>query len=272
MQYLPSSSSVPTAPLGGILLRIGSVVFVVESLIMLGFSLVEPQSHNWLEALLDASILTVIASVILHRWIIAPLDKQLKATMAQLREARFVAEWHARTDSLTGVLNRRAIFERLEREWSNAKRTRIPLTFLLLDIDFFKRINDTYGHLAGDAVLKQLAQLMQSNCGVYSDIGRYGGEEFCMLLAGTRLTDAVDFAEHLRTAIAEMVVTHNDHCFSVTVSIGVTQQEPQTSNMSTLIESADQALYDAKRSGRNRVQAMTHGDDEPLILGDLVKT
>ena len=108
MPSLSSSRSVPSAPLGGVLLRVGSVVFVVESLIMLVFLLVEPEAHRWQDAFLDASILTVVVTVVVDGWIIHPLDAQLAHTMAQLREAKLVAERLSQTDPLTGVLNRRA--------------------------------------------------------------------------------------------------------------------------------------------------------------------
>ena len=126
----------------------------------------------------------------------------------------------------------------------------------MLDIDFFKRLNDTHGHLAGDAVLRKLAEVMQSTCRDYDDVGRFGGEEFCILLAETLLVDAVNFAERLRATIEETVVRHDNRRISVTVSIGVAQHGPLTGNMTSLIECADQALFEAKRAGRNRVQPM----------------
>ena len=268
MQSLSSSRSGSSAPLGGVLLRVGSVVFIVESLIMLGFLLVEPEGHRWQDAFLDAFILTVVVAVVVHRWIIHPLDAQLSLTMDQLSEAKLVAERLAQTDPLTGVLNRRAFFDHFEREWLKAERSHAPLSFLMLDIDFFKQLNDTHGHLAGDAVLRKLAQVMQSTCRAYDDIGRYGGEEFCILLAGTPLADALDFAERLRATIAKTIINHDDRCLSVTVSIGVAQHGPQISDMLALVECADRALFDAKHAGRNRVHAMPTQADEPAISCD----
>lgn len=263
---LKSSAALPQsihrAPLGGVLLRVGSVVFIVESLIMLAFLLVNPDGHRWQDAFLDASVLTVVVAVVVHRWIIQPLDTQLALTIAELNDAKSVAERLAQTDPLTGVLNRRAFFERLEREFLKAERSQRPLSLLMLDIDFFKKLNDTHGHLAGDAVLRNIAQVMQSACRAYDDVSRFGGEEFCILLADTPLIDAVEFAERLRVILAETVITHGEQRLFVTVSIGVAQQGPRTPDMTTLIECADQALFEAKRTGRNRVQPTMNRNGE----------
>lgn len=269
MPSLLPTRFVESVSLRGILLRVGSIVFIVELLIMLAFLLIEPEGHRWQDAFVDAGILTVVVALLVHRWIVHPLDGQLAHTLAELNEAKLVAERLSQTDPLTGVLNRRAFFDRFEHEWLKAERTHAPLSFLMLDIDFFKRLNDTRGHLAGDAVLRKLAQVMQSTCRAYDDVGRYGGEEFCILLADTSLSNAVAFAERLRETIAATVVVHDGHRLSVTVSIGIAQQGPKTPDMTTLVDYADQALFEAKRAGRNRVQASTNRAEESAIPGEL---
>lgn len=234
-------------------MRVGTVVFTSELLIMLGFLIVEPESHRLHHALLDASVLTVVVGLVLHRWITQPLNLRLSKTMESLREARLIAERLAHTDALTGILNRRAFFDRFEQEWLKSERTGTPLSLLLLDIDFFKTVNDTHGHQAGDAVLIQIARLIESSCRPYDHVGRYGGEEFCIVLANTALGTANDIAERVRAVIATASISHDGCSLPVTVSIGVSQRDAATPDMTDLIESADKALFEAKRSGRNRV-------------------
>lgn len=238
------------------LLRVGIVVFVVQSIIMLSFMQMESSDQRWQDAFHDASILTVIVAIVVHQWIIQPLDARLALTMTELSKAKLAAERLAQTDPLTGVLNRRAFFDHFEREWSKSERTNAPLSCLMLDIDYFKRVNDTHGHLVGDVVLREIVKVMQSSCRAYDDIGRYGGEEFCILLPETPLAGAIEFADRLRTLIGETVIYHCGRELTVTVSIGAAQRSPQTANLSGLIESADHALLDAKRLGRNRVWAV----------------
>ncbi|GAB3538308.1 diguanylate cyclase [Noviherbaspirillum agri] len=162
----------------------------------------------------------------------------------------------SRTDGLTGCKNRTCFNEMLEIEWQRAVHSRNSIGLLMLDIDHFKRINDSFGHLAGDACLKQVAQEIRSLIRRPLDEAfRYGGEEFAILLPNTDLTGAIHIAETILSQISSLMIVHEGTPIPVTVSIGVacTVAEANTSN-EVLISTADKALYDAKRLGRNQVQ------------------
>lgn len=161
----------------------------------------------------------------------------------------------AALDELTGIANRRFIISALDRDVARAIRTRESMAVMMVDIDHFKRINDSYGHLAGDAVLRSVADLIQHRIRAQDIVGRYGGEEFLVVLADTSLQGAQQLAEQLRTAVESALCRHAGESLSVTVSIGVFggRLEPGDS-WDQIIHAADMALYDAKQSGRNRVE------------------
>lgn len=167
----------------------------------------------------------------------------------------------ARLDMLTGVPNRRALMDGLERMFAQAARDRRPVALLMVDIDHFKRVNDTHGHLAGDAVLAAVAACLHQGLRAQDAMGRYGGEEFLVALPGTDAAGAVRLAEHLRQRVEKMVVPWAGQEVRVTISIGVHAQVPEGAAMADgMIETADQAMYAAKRAGRNRVEVQ----DRPL--------
>lgn len=169
----------------------------------------------------------------------------------------------AMTDSLTKTLNRRAFMEQAEKETAAARRQRLPLALLMIDIDHFKRINDEYGHPAGDTILVDVAGLLASQLRKQDTLGRYGGEEFCVLLPATNEAGASALAEKLRCAVEAMPLTIDGNAISVTVSLGVAAYEATAADYhpdcNMLIENADKALYQAKKKGRNRTV--------PLALG-----
>ncbi len=158
----------------------------------------------------------------------------------------------ASTDGLTGLFNHRTFQERLSAEFKRRERISVPLSLLLIDIDFFKKINDTYGHPAGDEVLRGVAGVVRETIRNIDIPARYGGEEFAAILPGTDGEGAQSMAERLRTAIAGKTFSIDGKSLEVTVSIGVATSPHDTDNKEGLIEKADQALYHAKRDGRNR--------------------
>ncbi|MGC9312641.1 MAG: histidine kinase N-terminal 7TM domain-containing diguanylate cyclase, partial [Sediminispirochaetaceae bacterium] len=161
----------------------------------------------------------------------------------------------ATTDSLTGILNRRSFFEQSHAEIDRAKRYRRPVSFILLDIDHFKRINDSYGHAAGDAVLVELSRRITSAIRKEDIFGRYGGEEFSLCLPETNQSTAYIFAERLRKIVEEEPVQYNDRRISVTASFGVAGVERiDIETLDELLLHVDKALYDAKELGRNRCE------------------
>jgi diguanylate cyclase (GGDEF)-like protein len=162
----------------------------------------------------------------------------------------------ASTDALTGVANRRSFEETFCGEWKRAARAEMPLALLMLDVDFFKTFNDTYGHPAGDRVLRAIADAIVAEIRRPGDVAaRYGGEEFVALLPETEAAGARDVATRICAAVADLDVPHAGSLFGyVTISIGVAVSWPTLgAPMAVLVKAADEALYQAKRSGRNRV-------------------
>ncbi len=158
------------------------------------------------------------------------------------------------TDGLTGVYVRRHLLDRLTGELDRSRRFGFKLSFLMIDIDFFKRFNDSYGHLVGDAVLKQVAEAIKSSVREVDLVGRYGGEEFGVLLIETDENLAFLVAERIRRTIEEKAFKAYDEKLKVTVSIGCsTYSYYEVLDATMIVETADSALYQAKRQGRNRV-------------------
>lgn len=246
-------SFVPTDGFVLMIVKIGFLALVVESIIMLGFYWFEMELSNWRFALLDAGLLAITVAVISYFAFVRPKDRQIQAIMADLDEARLKAENLSRFDALTGVLSRRAILEALDEEVERANRHGHALTCLMLDLDRFKRINDTHGHQFGDKALRRIAQVVAGLCRTNDHLGRYGGEEFLMILPETRIDGATRFAERIRVAVAETSLDRQEE--HVTLSIGVSEWLDDESSSNTLIAAADRALLEAKAAGRNTVVA-----------------
>lgn len=159
----------------------------------------------------------------------------------------------ATTDGLTTVHNKRYFIDCIEREFSRARRHNRHLSFIIMDIDFFKKLNDTYGHLAGDYVLKRTARLIRDCIRCEDIFARYGGEEFALLLPETEHWQALQIAEKLRQRIETQEIFFDGMRLRVTLSLGVANATPEMLTPDQLIQTADSHLYHAKRSGRNRV-------------------
>jgi diguanylate cyclase (GGDEF)-like protein len=157
------------------------------------------------------------------------------------------------TDSLTGVHTRRYIMERFQEELARARSQKIPISFLMIDVDYFKHFNDQYGHLTGDQILRNVASLIQDNIREIDTIGRYGGEEFCVILPDADGSGAQYVAERMRHAVEKSVVKAYDAKVRLTISIGVACYPADGKKVPELIDKADWALYRAKKMGRNKV-------------------
>jgi diguanylate cyclase (GGDEF)-like protein len=157
-------------------------------------------------------------------------------------------------DGLTGIFNKRYFLEALEREMSRAQRYTRPLSMLIFDIDYFKRTNDTYGHLAGDYVLQALARLIQTRSRREEIFARYGGEEFVILLPETQLDGSMELAEQLRRRVSSYTFVFEGEEIPITISIGVATNEGENISSEELIRRADEKLYQAKSAGRNCVR------------------
>jgi len=157
------------------------------------------------------------------------------------------------TDALTGIYNRRAFFDRARQEYNRSVRYGHRISVIMLDVDHFKVINDRFGHAAGDETLRTIAHLCTSNLRACDILGRYGGEEFTILVPETALNGALTIAQRLCDQIAAINIPSERGVIRVTASIGVAEMCEETSGLDELIDRADQALYRAKQSGRNRV-------------------
>lgn len=191
--------------------------------------------------------------------LIARVRVQLKIKLLQdsLKESNRELERLSLTDPLTGLANRRHFFETLERHFEQHRRTGMPLALVMLDIDHFKRINDSYGHQGGDQVLAATAALLGNHMRQYDLAARYGGEEFTAILPEVPLAEALNVAERLRLEFCRLLFPPPLTTLQLTVSLGVAAlPSPGLSDVDHLIEAADSALYRAKRNGRNRVEAM----------------
>ena len=172
----------------------------------------------------------------------------------QLTHARKQMEVLAMHDTLTGLLNRRAINEYGESEFALACRKGSPLSIVMIDVDHFKSVNDAYGHKTGDVTLQRIAALLSADLRIYDRAGRWGGEEFILILPDTGEEDAVKVAERIRIRTGEMSIPlENGEPFSVRISLGVAGCPSQFQSLAKFIDAADQALYQAKQNGRNRV-------------------
>jgi diguanylate cyclase (GGDEF)-like protein len=179
----------------------------------------------------------------------------LKRVEKDLIEAQSALRQQASHDPLTGLCNHGEILSILERQLSKSKRDGEAVSVIMADLDHFKRVNDTYGHLAGDEVLRQTAQRMRSVSRDYDYVGRYGGEEFLVVLRGCDKDSAVIFAERLRLCIGSKNMAVSEGTIPVTISLGVaTGGGNEEHDADALVLAADKALYRAKRNGRNRVE------------------
>ncbi|MBF0541721.1 MAG: GGDEF domain-containing protein [Nitrospirae bacterium] len=158
----------------------------------------------------------------------------------------------ATIDPLTGVYNRRALFKYIEHDLANAVRHESTMSIIMFDIDHFKKVNDTYGHHAGDVVLKKLSDVVKHSFRKSDYIARYGGEEFVIVLPDTKISSAIEMAEKLRVRIEELQIDTCNEIISVTSSFGIASSK-EDSDVSKMMKEADKMLYFAKENGRNQV-------------------
>ncbi|HEX5359705.1 MAG TPA: diguanylate cyclase [Fluviicoccus sp.] len=240
---------------------------------------------SWLQAghayLLTGIVLSVIAFFVERRERLGFLQEVLVAIKSEeLAQLNDHLSAMASKDALSGLSNRRAFDEFLNREWERGRREEQPLAILFMDVDFFKRYNDTYGHAAGDECLKQVARAMNQALLRPGDIvARYGGEEFVVLLPSTDMQGAMEVGDRLLAAVDALAIPHHssDAAFHVTISIGIACMVPTERNGArNLLEEADRALYEAKSRGRHRMACLqpmatpTYNVDD-IILMDIVK-
>jgi len=180
-------------------------------------------------------------------------EEMLSRVISSLEMLYYIhlAEESAVTDFLTGLNNRKYLYETGRKLYENAKREHLSIIVAMLDIDYFKKINDRFGHEAGDMALKMLGALLLAEFRTSDVVTRYGGEEFCVILTNTKLKDAQNVMQKICEKVEEMVISVNNITFRMTLSVGLT--EKMLGNFDQMIAAADEKLYQAKDEGRNRV-------------------
>ena len=191
------------------------------------------------------------------------LSRSKEEIASQNKELRYLAT----RDSLTGCINRRTFFEHFEQHWTKSIADSTPLCGIMVDIDFFKSINDNHGHSVGDEVLRQTGDLLTQLSREQDLVCRYGGEEFALLMPGLGMNEATEAAERIRTGMEQLEFAK----FSVTVSIGVSSFDLGATNPQAMLDQADQCLYVAKRNGRNQVVRFDTVPAELLIADQTMK-
>jgi diguanylate cyclase (GGDEF)-like protein len=179
-------------------------------------------------------------------------EEELEEARDEAIRARDELHFQANHDALTGLWNRRAILDLLDREIERSRRSLDSIGLLMIDVDHFKRINDTLGHLAGDVVLREVAEHIGHAVRSYDSLARYGGEEFLIVLPGCDESETLESAERIRLAIAEASFSAAASHIAVTISIGATVLKSSTVSAMDVLSIADAALYQAKSKGRNQ--------------------
>ena len=182
------------------------------------------------------------------------LEERVRERTLELEKLNAKLEEMSNTDQLTKLKNRRYLETVMQKEWARCKRYERDFAIMMLDVDFFKKVNDQYGHPAGDACLKRVAELVNQCIRWPSDqLARYGGEEFCIVLPETGEDGARVVAERIRTAVEGDLIVAEEVSFSVTISVGVCVGKPKDGSVDDMLKSADLALYQSKETGRNKV-------------------
>lgn len=214
--------------------------------------------ENRKREMLEITFIILLGGFLLASWLSFHIAdgvlKTLDAAQTALRRQMETAELLARTDALTGLANRRAFDETAQMEIQRAQRYGTPLTLILADLDHFKAINDCYGHDAGDRVLQEFAHILVSSVRTVDLVGRWGGEEFAILMPGTDLQEAMQAAERMRRQVEQAEIQFATCSCRFTASFGVAAFLSDMPTLDSLLGRADLALYRAKRHGRNRVE------------------
>ncbi len=247
----------------GLRLKFASIasLFIIGIFVLLGvfFRNLPPSAiFNDLFGLFSVNIMGIFACYLMERAKRKEFlyKREIELDKMALEEANAQLRYLSYHDTLTGIYNRRAFDEHLRKEWQRAIRFGYPLSLIMMDIDDFKKFNDSKGHIAGDRILKEIATVIKTMVNRPGDIGaRYGGEEFVVLLVGTAKEGAVYLAEEILKMIGELSISHPESDRGmVTVSVGCTTVIPEPEEgVESFIKKADEALYRAKTEGKNRV-------------------
>lgn len=235
------------------MLAIVGVVFIAELVVMTLLAVFDQFRFTGLVMMIDAIVLSLLVAPPVYWLILMPVRREYEKRL----KAESLAEDMSRlaiTDALTHIMNRRGITVALLDSMAQAERYHTPLTVGMGDIDHFKRINDVHGHDAGDKALIEVATALSEELRMPDKVGRYGGEEFLILLPHTTLTQGKKIAERIRVAVSRRKIALDGDKTSLTLSFGLVQFH-DGEDLEQLLTRVDRALYDAKESGRNRVVA-----------------
>jgi len=235
------------------MLSIVAITFVAEILIMQGLSYFG-REYTLSSMLTDAILLAIVLAPPIYWLVLSPIHKEYEKRLLAEGEAKEMSRM-AITDPLTRIMNRRGITVGLLDAMAQAERYRAPLTVGMVDIDHFKEVNDTHGHKAGDRVLKDIAAILSDALRMPDKVGRYGGEEFLVILPHTNLAQAHKITDRIRASVSKWEFDLGDKKkIRLTISIGVAQFK-SGEDLEQFLAQADKALYDAKKGGRNQVVA-----------------
>ncbi|MBI3571522.1 MAG: GGDEF domain-containing protein [Gammaproteobacteria bacterium] len=248
---MPSTRRNETASAAKAMAAIVAIVFVTELLVMallsgFGYATGDPDLMA-----LDSIILAILTAPPIYRLVLIPLRREYEKRLAAESAAENLSKL-AITDPLTRIMNRRGITVALLDAMAQSERYSAPLCVAMADIDHFKQVNDTHGHKAGDQVLTEIAGIFSDTLRMPDKVGRYGGEEFLIILPHTTLAGGRKIAERLRAAVNRWQFGTDGKKLKLTVSLGITQAR-KGEDMEQLLARVDQALYAAKNGGRNLV-------------------
>jgi diguanylate cyclase (GGDEF)-like protein len=237
----------------GAAVRAVAVLFFQIGVPSFGTPVIQPLGLLGFQALHNAIGMSLLVMV----W--ARLDREIQAHVGTLEE-------QVGCDPLTGALNRRGFWGCAEPLLEEARRSREPISVICLDLDHFKRVNDSYGHTVGDEVLKALVHCIRGHLRANDHLTRLGGEEFSLILPETTLEGAMALAERLRISVQDTPVRHEEGVIQYTCSFGAAQRLQLEESLDSMLNRADRALYEAKRSGRNQVRAATESAPTPMAV------
>jgi diguanylate cyclase (GGDEF)-like protein len=242
-----------TGRMGGLMAKVSFPGLILIP-ILFGWLLVKGEELGYVGTSSGAAIYVVVIVALFARieWYSSKLLNEVDRQRgdAQRRENEFRET--SNLDPLTSVLNRRGLWDRIEAEWNRALRCGEPLAFMLLDVDYFKQINDAYGHKIGDSVVKSVAQVLIKTCRSFDIVARYGGDEFSIVAVNADEATALKIAERIHRSLAGSTIHVGGKSIRVTASVGISQCFGENDTIEGLIDRADQALLAAKRSGRKK--------------------
>jgi len=209
---------------------------------------------------LELGAVDVLTKPFVSDELIARVRAALKA-----RHSVSILERRAHRDSLTGLANRGVLEDQLARHWDGCRRHETPLSVVIIDLDHFKTINDTYGHGAGDDVLRETAKILLHSVRSSDLVARYGGEEFVVVAPSCPIPEALELAKRFRAKLADRKITVHDTAIAVTASVGIAAADWAQRSPSQVLHQADEALYQAKRSGRNAIWVYDSSQRIPTV-------